>query len=280
MKLLRTALITTTSVLLMSGLAMAQGMGGGTGTGGMGGSGSGTSGGGTPITPTAGSTTKLDLPMEPTRITDPNAFAPPTPITPDDDDGDDPRDTPPPTIYGEEIDSENDTIVYVIDQSCSMGWDVQSYTTTDGNTSSGPRMARAKSELARSILGLSDNFMFNVFSYDCGTRQWSQAMQEANDSNKSSAVSWVMSLQPGGATGTGPATAAGLADKDNMAVVLLTDGAPNCGASGASGHRAMIRNANSQGATINVFGIAASGSYRAFCQGVAADSGGAYFDVP
>ena len=53
-----------------------------------------------------------------------------------------------------------------------------------------------------------------------------------------------------------------------------------CGANGASGHRSMIRNANSQGATINVFGIAASGSYRAFCQGVAADSGGAYFDVP
>ena len=47
-----------------------------------------------------------------------------------------------------------------------------------------------------------------------------------------------------------------------------------------SGHRSVIRGANSQGATINVFGIAASGSYRAFCQGVASDAGGAYFDVP
>jgi len=46
------------------------------------------------------------------------------------------------------------------------------------------------------------------------------------------------------------------------------------------GHRAMIRRNNTQGATINVFGISASGSYRAFCQAVASDSGGSYFDVP
>ena len=31
---------------------------------------------------------------------------------------------------------------------------------------------------------------------------------------------------------------------------------------------------------LNVFGIAASGEYRAFCQGVATDSGGGYYDVP
>ena len=253
-------------------------MGGGTGTGG--GAGSGTGPGGTPITTPGAPKSDLDLPMEPTRITDPNAFAPPTPIEPDDDDGDDPRDTPPPVIYGEEIDTETDTIFYVIDQSCSMGWDTQSYTTLDGNTASGPRMARAKAELNRSIMGLSDNFEFNIISFDCGTRQWSGAMQEANDANKQSAVAWVNSLQPGGATGTGPATASALGDKDNMTVVLLTDGAPNCGANGSNGHRSMIRNANTQGATINVFGIAASGSYRAFCQGVASDSGGSYFDVP
>ena len=76
------------------------------------------------------------------------------------------------------------------------------------------------------------------------------------------------------------ATALALAEKSNMTVVLLTDGAPNCGANGASGHRRMISSANTQGASINVFGIAASGSYRAFCQGVAGDSGGSYFDVP
>ena len=50
--------------------------------------------------------------------------------------------------------------------------------------------------------------------------------------------------------------------------------------SSMNSHRSMIRGNNSQGATVNVFGIAASGSYRAFCQGVARDNGGAYVDVP
>ena len=42
----------------------------------------------------------------------------------------------------------------------------------------------------------------------------------------------------------------------------------------------MIRSANRQGAVINVFGIAATGAQRRFCQQVAADSGGSYIDVP
>jgi hypothetical protein len=274
MKLIRTLVLTTCTMALASGAAFAQSGGP------MGGPGTGT---GTPITPggsTGGGNADMDLPVEPAVLNDPNALQPPAPITPDDDDGDDPNDTPPPVIYGEELDSENDTIFYVMDQSCSMGWDNQSYTTPDGNTASGPRIARAKAELARSIMGLSDNFLFNVIAFDCGTRQWSQSMQEANDGNKNSAITWVMALQPIGATGTGPPTSLALGDKDNMMVVLLTDGAPNCGANGLNGHRSMIRSANTQGATINVFGIAASGSYRAFCQGVAGDAGGSYFDVP
>ncbi|MGE0709573.1 MAG: hypothetical protein AB7N76_20940 [Planctomycetota bacterium] len=270
MKLLKTLLLTTASVLVGSGLAMAQGT-----TGGMNpGAGTGTGGPGT--TPgTSGPTSTLDLPIGP-----PKAPAVPTPVVPDEDDDDDPRDTPPPTIYGEEINSENDTIFYVLDISCSMDWDNQSYTTLDGQTRRGPRIDRAKAELARSINGLGDNFKFNVIAFDCGTRTWQRAMVEATAGNKQSAIGWTMGLQPTGATGTGPATALALAQKDNMAVVLLTDGAPNCGASSMNGHRQMISSANSQGATINVFGIAATGSYRAFCQSVASDSGGSYFDVP
>lgn len=286
MKLARSIVVSSTALLLMSGMAFAQGMGGG-----MGGSGAPAPGGGsTPVTPAPGVTPgasgggneKLDLPdLTPATVTDPNAFGPPpTPINEDDDDGDDPRDTPPPTIYGEELESENDTIFYVLDISGSMGWDSQPYTTLDGHTRNGLRIDRAKAELARSIMGLSDNFKFNIIAFDCGTRIWRQDMQDATDANKASGVSWSMGMQPTGATGTGPATALALNNKDNMLVVLLTDGEPNCGANGLSGHRTMIRTANTQGATINVFGIAASGSYRAFCQGVAADAGGSYFDVP
>lgn len=197
----------------------------------------------------------------------------------EEDEGDDPRDTPPPVIYGEELDSENDTIFYVLDISCSMDWDTRSYTSLDGKTKRGTRMDRAKAELARSIMGLAPNFKFNIISFDCSTRQWQREMQPADDANKSAGIAWVMAQDPIGATGTGPATALALSDKDNMMVVLLTDGAPNCPGL-MSQHRTIISNANTQGATINVFGIAADGSYRAFCQSVASDSGGSYFDVP
>ncbi|MBL4847853.1 MAG: VWA domain-containing protein [Planctomycetes bacterium] len=207
-------------------------------------------------------------------------MTPPAQVPEEDDDDDDPRDTPPPTIYGEEIDTESDTIYYVIDISYSMMTDRQSYTTIDQTIGSGPRIDRAKAELIKSVRGLSDNFSFNVIAYDCSTTSWQSAMQEATDGNKNSAIAWVTALRPRGATGTGPAAALALAEKDNMAVVLLTDGSPNCGASGTAGHRAMIATANTQGASINVFGIAATGRYRAFCQAVAADSGGSYFDVP
>ena len=38
-----------------------------------------------------------------------------------------------------------------------------------------------------------------------------------------------------------------------MSVVLLTDGAPKCGANSMNGHRQMISTANTQGATVNVY---------------------------
>jgi len=222
----------------------------------------------------------MDLPVPPVKFVD-KANATPIPEPePDDDDEEDPRDTPPPIFYGEEIDTETDTIYYVIDISCSMGWDFQFYSGDDGKIQIGARLDRAKAELIKSVSGLSENFKFNIIAYDCGVRSWQTALQEATNPNKQSATSWTLALMPSGATGTGPATASALADKENNTVVLLTDGAPNCGADGESGHRRIIQNANTQGAVIDVFGISASGTYRAFCQGVASDSGGSYHDIP
>lgn len=220
----------------------------------------------------------FDLPMPPARFGDsPSKPETPQPVP---DDGEDPRDTPPPVFYGEEIDTETDSVFYVLDVSGSMAYDVEIYQGTDGLTVISSRLTRAKAEVIRSIKGLSENFKFNVLAYDCAVGQWSPLMLDATPPNKERAVAWVSGLFPRGATGTGPAVAVALGDRDNRSVVLLTDGSPNCGAGSPSGHRSMIRNANLQGATINVFGISARGSYRAFCQGVATDSGGAYVDVP
>ena len=271
--MIRTAARSFAALLLVTSLASAQttgGPGAGTGTNPPAGGGAG----GAPVA------TDLDLPLEkPVFTGDPNDLNPP-PVTPPD--TPDPRDEPPPTIYGEEITTEGSTIFYVLDISGSMGWDSRSYTDLEGRTRNGNRLERAKIELIRSISALSRNFSFNVIAFDCGTRQWQRSMQEATDGNKQSASAWVRALQPVGATGTGPAVCLALGARDNKAVVLLTDGAPCCGSSPETmdGHRRMIRTANRQGATINVFGIAASGSYRSFCQNIAGDSGGSYFDVP
>lgn len=268
---LRSFTTSLAAVLVAATVASAQG----TSSGGPGmGTGTGTGTPGTTTGPAA--PTNLDLPMD-----EPAYVGEPTPPV-QDPPADDPRDEPPPTIYGEEIDTTNNTIFYVIDISCSMDWDTQSYTTLDGRRATGNRLVRAQAELQRSISGLPQNFKFNIVAFSCSTRTWQRQMQEATDANKQSAMGWVRGLRATDATGTGPGTCLALADRNNMTVVLLTDGAPNCGTprQTEAEHRSMIRNGNSQGATINVFGIAAYGSYRAFCQNVASDSGGSYFDVP
>lgn len=213
----------------------------------------------------------VDLPKPPTPPETP-VMSPPR--------GDDPRDTPPPTFFGEEIPAENDTIFYVIDRSGSMGSGSGSFVSMDGSIMSGSKMDRSKAEIIRSITGLSQNFKFNMIAYDCYTTMWSSSLMPADDANKQAAIGWVNALTPRGATGTGPASALALGDKQNMSIVLLTDGAPNSGATGFDGHRSMISSNNTQGAKITVFGIAATSDYRAFCQNVAMDSGGSYHDVP
>lgn len=178
----------------------------------------------------------------------------------------DPRDEPPPTFYGEEIESENDTICYVIDLSGSMR--------------RAGRLDRARHELEVSISALSPNVRFNVVAYTCAIKSWKPALVPANEANKASAIAWTAALTASGGTGTGPAVVLALNYKECQAVVLLTDGAPNCGALDAAGHRRMIDTANTQRATINVFGVDAKGEWRAFCTEVAGDSSGAYYDVP
>ena len=110
-------------------------------------------------------------------------------------------------------------------------------------------------------------------------------MQRADFGHKAEAITWTWDLHAGGGTGTGPAMVLALSEKTCMSIALLTDGAPGCGVSSnglsrPEAHRIMINDANSQRATINVFGIEAYGDWRAFCQNVAGDSGGSYYDIP
>jgi Mg-chelatase subunit ChlD len=196
------------------------------------------------------------------------------------DDSEPPVEEPDPTLYGEDLPAESDSIIYVLDVSGSMNWGESSYTDLDGQPTVGTKLDRARTEVARSVQALTDDFEFNIFVYDCGTRYFRPDTVRADPAGKMAGMAWVQSITSGGATGTGPATALALNDKENMTVALLSDGSPNCGASGFGGHRSMISGANSQGATIHTFGIAASGQFAGFLQDVASDAGGRYIHIP
>lgn len=184
-----------------------------------------------------------------------------------------------PTLYDEELPTESESIIYVIDISGSMDWGNSSYTGLDGNPTSGTPLMRAKVELIRSINALTEDYDFNIIAFDCYMLRWKGARQKATAGNKAQAAQWVNGLRAQGATGTGPAGALGLAEKDNKTVVILTDGAPNCGASGFSGHTNMITSANTQGAKVHTFGIGASGSFEQFLRDVAQRNGGRYYPI-
>jgi hypothetical protein len=192
-------------------------------------------------------------------------------------------------FFGEELSVEADSICYVIDISGSMCELIDGHWAPDPNGGAGgliwtgrTRLEAAKEELRRSINGLTANFTFNVVAYDCGMQVWARTFQRAEDFAKADACLWIDHLQLGGATGTGPAVGLALGlEPRNRTIVLLTDGAPNCGVppNTPDTHRELIRSLNVQRATVHVFGIAAMGPMRDFCIGVASDSGGAYHDV-
>ena len=174
-----------------------------------------------------------------------------------------------PTFYGEDLSSDSESLVFVVDFSCSM-W--------------GSRIAKAKAEVTKAINSLTSNFKFSVVTFMCSVKVWQNQLVEATDQNKQSAASWVNGQSPGGATGTGPAVKTALQiDKDNKLVVLLTDGAPNCLGGGwgtTSDHLNMILQANTQKAKVDVFAIQPySDSYRQFCKDIAAKTGGKYKEV-
>ena len=224
----------------------------------------------------------LDLPVGPVKLGDPApvVHAPRLP-EPDLDEDDDPRDTPLPTFYGEEIDAETDSLIYVLDISCSMG---DHY-----------RLDRARNEVIRSFSALPESWKFNVICYSAPVYWLWRSTKAATPENKARASAWLLNWNAHSCTGTGPAVAKALQDRDNYSVVVLTDGHPNYGVPlppkpgghnntqhqvlSAELHRKVIRDANLQGARIDMFGLDTFGGTRAFCQGVAEDNGGRYVDV-
>jgi len=223
----------------------------------------------------------LDLPYEPPKPYG-HVVAPPTneDDIPVDDDGDDPKDTPP-VFFGEELDIEGDALIYVLDLSCSMSLDEPNPYEVDGVIMTGTRRQRALAELALSLDSLAENFKFDIIIYGIAAASWKPELQPATDDNKLSALTWTTNRGCLGMTTTGPTVVWSFTFEGHDHVILLTDGRPNW--DGASvryseWHRTLIRNRN-DGNTIDVFGLHVTGEARTFCQGVASDSGGTFVEI-
>lgn len=215
-------------------------------------------------------------------------------VQPPEDDPEGPKDEPPPVFFGEEIDGAGNNIVYVLDRSASMNLDGPNGPASVGGAG-GTRWDSALREVRRSVEGLSRAFLFDIVVYNCEMQVCWSSLREATEDNKIAALEWLKQWQPRSGTGTGPGVCQAFA-LGSDSVVLLTDGEPTCPGNYTEevgfyhqatwtenavrdGHRRMIRNGNTQHAIVTVFGIEARNEYRAFCQNVAADNGGSYYDV-
>ncbi len=175
----------------------------------------------------------------------------------------------------------DDTVAFVLDISGSMAWGTRSFVdATTGQTRTGDWLEAAVHELIRAIDGLDPSVRFNVHLFDCAVRSWQVDAAYADAAAKQSAAAFLLAAQPVGATGTGVAVAEALADPRVGSVVLITDGAPNCGAPDMAGHLSLIHQANAQGAAVFPFGIQSTGAFEQFLVDLAAQTGGRYTFVP
>jgi hypothetical protein len=231
----------------------------------------------------------LDLPVEPDRweayrrAHAAPAKLPALPETPPVED-----EPPPPIFFGEEIPlGDNQTIVYVLDYSQSMGAVSRrvDYCTTLN------RWEEVLIEAAKSVNGLAASIKFDLIVFGtnkgCGVSAWKKEPIKAIDQHKRQALAWLNQFNNvmllGGATPAGPAVIMGLQMKPG-AVALLTDGYPSaCGLAGYPwiSHRQLIQRENTDNIRIDVFGFGVDSiSYAVeFAQGVASDSGGSFYRI-
>ena len=179
-------------------------------------------------------------------------------------------------IFGQTIGLPSDSAVFVLKRSGGMAWAVNPWTDRFGNMVTGSRWDRAVDGALASINQLDPNVLFNVYTYACNRDSFSPATVPATAANKADAEAYLLNKVAYGGSGTGPAVAAALGHRSNLTLMLITDGQPNCGASGTTGHKAVALSGNTQGASIHTFGIADSGIFATFLQELAQETGGTY----
>ena len=131
-------------------------------------------------------------------------------------------------------------ILFVIDHSGSMSWSVgHKAGDDDDDPGKETKMAVAQRELTSAVQGLDERTSFNIVGFSSNFEPFQRRPVRATRENRDKAVRWIAKLAPDGQTNlagslltafenTRPSTGAG-DDAIADTIVVLTDGAPNCG---------------------------------------------------
>ena len=170
--------------------------------------------------------------------------------------------------------TDADSVVFVVDRSCSMGWGSASIP-IPGNPGATPWEA-AQYELNRAIENLDPDTQFGVVLFNHSFSMWRSALEIADEGNRSSARGWVSAQSSGGGTTYTPpvSSAINIGAGPPEVVMFLSDGAPNEGYSAVSA----ITGMNAGRSLINTvgFGIPAYGTAYQIMVDIAVQNSGEF----
>lgn len=160
--------------------------------------------------------------------------------------------------------------VWVLDQSCSMGW------------GSPLPLQVMKAEVTAAVAQLQPGQRFSVIAFSDSYASFAAVPVDATQANRDAAIAWINGLQPMGGTCLAPAVIAALASLasvpgNDKAVLVCCDGAPNC--PGGATELANIAAANTSGVAIHAFLLGSSSSAATFMQTLAQQNGGIFVDT-
>lgn len=163
-----------------------------------------------------------------------------------------------------------DSVVFVVDHSCSMGWG-GSPIEVPGNPGATPWQA-AQYELGRAVNGLDGNTRFSVVLFNHTFINWRPELVVADENNKAAAAGWVNGqYATGGTTYTPPVISGlGMGGGPPEVIMFLSDGMPNEGYSAVGS----ITSANGGQSIINTVAFNIGGGAVQIMQDIAASNGG------
>ncbi len=180
-------------------------------------------------------------------------------------------------------------VLFLLDRSGSMSWGIAHKAGADDDYSvrGATKMDVATRELITAVQGLDDRTSFNILDYGTNFGTFQRRPVRATQENREKAARWIAKLVPDGQTNLAGSllaalehTRAGTGSTDDAiadTIVVLTDGAPNCGPLAyAADTLAELRRLNpDKMVTIHAIFLGVDGD-EAFMRSLAEDHGGQF----